>query len=244
MSIVRRLVPARTRTWARSLDTPLSSIVGVRTTLRAFVMTYDDGPEPGGTDEILRVLSTFEAHATFFMLLNRARKYPSLVRSIVAEGHEVALHGPDHRAISRMRRNDVITRTLRAKDELEQLAERQIRWFRPPYGRQSMTSFLAVRATDLEPVMWGATTWDSRHASHTERIERATKGMRPGVILLAHDGYADVEDGARGGDRPDVDRARLTAAVLERYDEHGLRAVSLGEALASGTAERGLRFQR
>lgn len=244
MTSVSGLVPVGARRWLRAHGGPLGSVVAVRTQEPAFVLTYDDGPEPGGTDALLPVLASRGARATFFVLMTRVRRHPDLLREVLAAGHEIGLHGSDHRAISRMSRPEVLRRTAGARAELEDAIGRPVRWFRPPYGQQSLTSFRAVRAAGLEPVLWGPTAWDSRAATTPQRIERVLRGAGPGVIVLSHDGYAEIEDGGRGGARPDVDRGELASLVLDAYGELGLRAVTLSGALAGGTATRGLWFRR
>ena len=190
------------------------------------------------------VLAERGVQATFFVLLTRVRRYPSLLADVLAGGHEVALHGVDHRAISRLPYREVLDRTARAKAELEDAAGREVRWLRPPYGLQSLRSFRAVRAAGLEPVLWGPTALDSRPATTDERIRRVRSGAQRGAIVLSHDAYAEAEDGGRGGNRPDLDRAELASLVLDAYEELGLRATTLSGALASGTAIRGLWFRR
>jgi hypothetical protein len=68
-------------------------------------------------------------------------------------------------------------------------------------------------------------------------------GAERGAIVLAHDGYAEAEDGGRGGNRPSLDRGRLASLVLDAYEELGLRASDLSGALSSGVATRGLWFR-
>jgi peptidoglycan/xylan/chitin deacetylase (PgdA/CDA1 family) len=244
MTAAGRLLPARVRRWLRSHGGPLGSVVAVRTDAPEFVLTYDDGPEPGGTDAILPVLAAHGARATFFVLLTRTRRHPALLRDVVAAGHEVALHGVDHQAISRMAYREVLDRTSQAKAELEDALARPVRWFRPPYGLQSLTSFRAVRAAGLVPVLWGPSALDSRPATTDERMARVRSGARRGAIVLSHDGYAEVEDGGRGGNRPELDRGELASLVLDSYEELGLRATTLTGAIGSGAATRGLWFHR
>ncbi|HEY8589125.1 MAG TPA: polysaccharide deacetylase family protein [Naasia sp.] len=244
MSVAARLLPSPARRWLRSHGGPLGSVVAVRTAEPEFVLTYDDGPEPGGTDAVLPVLASRGATATFFVLMTRVRKHRGLLADVVAGGHEIALHGPDHRAVSGMPYGEVLDRTVRAKEELENALGRGVRWFRPPYGLQSLASFRAVRAAGLEPVLWGPSTLDSRPASTDERLTRALRGAERGAIVLAHDAYAEAEDGGKGGNRPSLDRGELASLVLDAYAGLGLRATSLSRALASGKATRGLWFGR
>ncbi|WP_307807052.1 polysaccharide deacetylase family protein [Naasia sp. SYSU D00057] len=244
MSGATRLLPGSARRFLRTHGGPLGSVVAVRTEAPEFVLTYDDGPEPGGTDAILPVLEARGARATFFVLLTRVRRYPSLLKDVLEAGHEIALHGVDHRSISRMPYRKVLQRTADGKAELEDAIGRPVRWLRPPYGHQSLTSFRAVRAAGLEPVLWGPTALDSRDATTEERLTRVRSGAGRGAIVLSHDAYAEAEDGGRGGGRPHLDRGELASLVLDAYEQLGLRATTLSDALASGTPTRGLWFRR
>lgn len=242
MSRLASIVPGGARRWLRRHGGPLGSVVAVDTEAAEFVLTYDDGPEPGATDAILAVLEEHGATATFFMLLTRVRSNPGLVRAVVESGHEIALHGVDHRSIARMGFREVQRRTADARAELEDAAGATVRWFRPPYGAQSLTSFRAVRSTGLMPVLWGATSWDSREATLDERRARSVRGADRGTILLCHDAFAGFADGGRRDDGPTVDRAELARVILLAYRERGLTAKSLGDAAASGRMVRGMWF--
>ena len=68
---------------ARRALGPVGSMVAVRTGQRTAVVTYDDGPEPGGTDRVLTALASHAARATFFVLVSRARRYPGLLLSLI-----------------------------------------------------------------------------------------------------------------------------------------------------------------
>lgn len=233
-------VIAATKTWLRRRAAVVGSIVA--TTAPDMVLTLDDGPDPDQTPRMLEVLAAHDATATFFVLLTRARRHPEVLRALVAAGHEVALHGPDHRPLTEFGFSAARERTLAARRELEQLAGVPVRWFRPPYGSQTPLTWLATRRAGLMPVMWTATTWDWRQARHEERLARALAGARPGGILLAHDGFAGPDDAADDGPPALADRAGLLAEVLDRYRDQGLRGRSLGEALQGGRAVRAAVF--
>ncbi|MDQ1584397.1 MAG: hypothetical protein QOF36_2451 [Microbacteriaceae bacterium] len=222
----------------------VGSIVRVATDAPHIVLTYDDGPEPGGTDRVLAALANHGASATFFILLSRARRYHGLVEDVVAAGHEIALHGVDHRRLTTFSASEVRRRTNDAKAELEDLSGRSIRWFRPPYGAQSLRTWRAIRSTRLAPVLWGPTTWDWRDIPQSERVDSALRGAAPGAILLAHDGQASTDDGAFDGPAPHLDRGELTDLVLDAYAARGLSGRSLGDALTLGSPVREARFSR
>ncbi|MGY1751792.1 polysaccharide deacetylase family protein [Blastococcus sp. SYSU D01042] len=237
--------PRAVLTAARRAAGPVAgSIVRVRTTEPRVVLTFDDGPEPGGTDRVLAALADAGATATFFVLVGRVRRYRSLFDEIVAAGHEVALHGVDHRALPERATGEVAAAMRAGRAELEDAAGRTVRWHRPPYGRQTPRTWRAVTGAGLMPVLWGPTTWDWRDVPHDERLTKAREGVHPGAIVLAHDGFAGAEDGAADGPAPVLDRGRLIAEVLAGYAADGWGACSLGEALEVGTAVREARFLR
>lgn len=238
--------PISTRLRSRHLVHRLTRSVGsIRaTTSDHLVLTFDDGPDPLQTHRILDVLNRHGATATFFVLLTRTRKHRSILADLVDTGHEVGLHGPDHRALSDFSYREAVERTVSARDELEQATGLAVRWFRPPYGSQSPSSYLATRRAGLTPVLWNATTWDWKAVSPQERVTKALEGGRPGSILLAHDGQADTDDGADDVAGPACDSAALMDELLHRFESKGLTGRSLGEALDTSRPLRTLRLSR
>ncbi len=242
--------PSRTRRLAVGLKAalrrhsgPVGSVVAVRTERPHVVLTYDDGPEPGGTDAILRSLERHGATATFFVLLTRVRRNPGLLAEVVAAGHEIALHGVDHQPLVRFGYREARSRTSAARDELEDITGVPVRWFRPPYGRQNLLTWRAVTSLGLMPVLWGATSWDWRDLPQEDRVAKAQRGVRGGTILLAHDAFAGVLDGVEPTPEPVLDRGDLTDRILTAYAGRGLQGRSLRHALATGTAVREARFR-
>lgn len=226
------------QTLKRGAGVLLGSATAVITASPHVVLTFDDGPEPGGTDRVLSALADAGAGATFFVLLTRVRKYRSLLEEVLAAGHEVALHGVDHRALPTLSPGEVGRRVREGKAELENATGRPVRWYRPPYGRQTVRNWRSITAAGMTPVLWGATTLDWVDASEAERVARSQRGLAPGSIVLAHDAFAGPEDGACDGPPPSIDRGELVRAVLDGYAARGLAARSLEQALADGRLVR------
>ncbi|MFZ4893549.1 polysaccharide deacetylase family protein [Plantibacter sp. Mn2098] len=220
----------------------IGSIVEVETTIPTVVLTYDDGPEPVGTAGVLASLAAADATATFFVLLSRVRRHPEVLADILAGGHEVALHGVDHQRLTGYSAAQVQQRTLDAKHELEDVAGRSVRWFRPPYGAQRFGTWRAVRRTGLDVVLWTATTWDARDVSEHERVAHAVRHCSNGSILLAHDAFAGPADGVDDGPEPVLDRGALTAQLLQEFARQGLVGRSLGDAVTDGRVVRSAVF--
>lgn len=204
------------------------------TTSDGVVYTLDDGPDPSQTQLVLDSLADHDATATFFVLLTRVRAHGTLLDEILSAGHEVALHGADHRALTRFGHIPAHRRTADARAELEDRIGRRVRWYRPPYGKQNPLTWLAVRRAGLVPVLWNGTTGDSQPHADAERRRRIEASATRGAIVLAHDGIAGPADGVHDPTAPLVERAALTDAALDVYDERGLRVRSLADALAAG----------
>jgi peptidoglycan/xylan/chitin deacetylase (PgdA/CDA1 family) len=220
-----------------SQDLPGASVyaVDVPSHVRSVIMTYDDGPEPEATSEVLDALDEFGARATFFVLISRAERAPQLLDQIVARGHELALHGYDHRRLSLQNEDEVATQLRDAKARLEEMAKREIRWFRPPYGDQTVDTWSGTIRAGLIPVMWTAEARDWDDVGEDTRVRSASSLAMAGGIVLSHDSFPDATDGVTGsGSPPAVHRGQLTRAILRAYSERGFGAITLGEAIALG----------
>jgi peptidoglycan/xylan/chitin deacetylase (PgdA/CDA1 family) len=147
--------------WLRRYGGFIGSVTAVRTSQSQIVLTYDDGPEPGGTDQILSVLADHGATATFFVLMTRVRRYPGLLDEVVAAGHEIGLHGLDHRPLTGLSFAEARRRIRDGKAELEDAIGAPVNWTRPPYGRQTLLTWRAITSSGLDSVMWGPSTRDS-----------------------------------------------------------------------------------
>ena len=209
-----------------------SSIVGVQSPCHAAIATYDDGPKPGDTDAILQELNDRGATATFFVLLTRVRRSPDHLTEMLAAGHEVALHGADHRRLTTDVDPDKLHAHVKdARAELEDLAGVPVRWFRPPYGAQSRTTWQAVLSAGLTPVLWSIDCRDWLTQSLDEYLAPVRQPALQGGIVLMHDGFADKTDGVDDGPPPSVDKAQLTRSVLDEAKLRGLSVRSVGDAL-------------
>lgn len=227
--------------FVRRAGAPVGSVMRVRTEEPIVVATFDDGPS-FRTAGVLDALADAGATATFFVLLTRIRREPRLLDDIVAAGHEVALHGVDHRRLTTLPPESLPGRMRDARAELEDFAATRIRWFRPPYGAQSLRSWRAVKAAGMEPVLWGPTLADWRDAPHDERL-RLALAAEQGAIILGHDGHADAVDGVDDGPAPELDHRLLLQEVVAGYGAKGLRLTSLGHAAEHGRLVREARFR-
>ncbi|MDQ2826661.1 MAG: polysaccharide deacetylase family protein, partial [Actinomycetota bacterium] len=97
-------------------------------------LTFDDGPDPGSTPRFLEALDRLGWRATFFMLGSMVDRAPALAAEVAAAGHEIAVHGYEHRSELLQRPRAVIDDLALAVDSVASATGRWPVWFRPPYG--------------------------------------------------------------------------------------------------------------
>lgn len=234
----RRSLPRIAGRILRTVSPFFTSVTAARVAEPLVILTLDDGPDPHWTPRVLDVLAARGAKATFFVLLTRTRAHPEIVRRILDEGHQIALHGADHQHLSSLPEAELRSILQSGRHELEELTERPIRWYRPPYGALTVSTWKAVRAVGLTPVLWTTSILDGSDATHEERLARATRDIAGGAIVLAHDSRADAHDGVDDPAITPFDRSALIADVLDAYAERGLRSVTLDQAMRHGRARR------
>jgi peptidoglycan/xylan/chitin deacetylase (PgdA/CDA1 family) len=222
--------------WGRPALLPLSSAVCVDTRQRVVALTYDDGPDPEHTPGVLDALAAFGATATFFVLADRAERHPELLRRIVAEGHDVGLHGEDHTRLSTLSPREALTRIRRGRRRLADVLGRPVTLYRPAYGAQRLSQAVGTRASGLEVVLWTAWARDWEAGTAREVAERALGALHPGAFLLLHDATGDLE--ATEGPAPDFDRGEVSRLLLAGLRAAGYATAPVSSLLATYPAVR------
>lgn len=160
----------------------------VKTDEKMVSITFDDGPNPLYTPEILDVLARHNAKATFFVVGSHALKYPEIIRREVLEGHEIANHTFHHLHI--------IRDTEKLEQEIVQTSEalKEITGFSPtlfrPVGGSYNKHIINTAAENGHHVVlwsWHQDTKDWRNPGVQAITNRVIKGIKPGNIILFHD---------------------------------------------------------
>jgi peptidoglycan-N-acetylglucosamine deacetylase len=202
-------------------------IVAVADAGDKLALTFDDGPQPGATDEILTALAARGHRATFFVIGQRAEASPEIMSRIVAGGHALGNHSYAHSHMTPFLRPAALADELRRAEGVLDGARgerKSIRWFRPPIGIVSPRVARATELAGLEMVSWTASARDgTRHATVDSAMARLRPHLKPGAILVLH-------DGAEGDDRKPI-APELLARVLDELEAKKLRSVTLDELL-------------
>ena len=159
------------------------------TTENKVALTFDDGPDPRFTPQVLDVLNQHNVKATFFLMGARADKYPELVRRIVEEGHIIGNHTYWHPNL--VEEGDIATletELLRASDTIENLAGYRPKLFRAPYG--FLYNELVERVAELNYTIvgWSADSLDWQESPPNVIAYNVLSNTEPGAIILMHDG--------------------------------------------------------
>ena len=187
-------------------------------------LTFDDGPDPAATPAFLDLLAARGLRATFFLLGSMVVKAPELAADVADAGHEIAVHGWDHRYTILRSPRAVRDDLARARDVVAEASGTQPRFYRPPYGVLSAGALAAARAHGLTPVLW--TCWGREWAAGaTPGSVYATlmKDLTPGATVLLHDSDCTSPAGSWA--------AALGALpwLLEDCAERGLRVGPLAD---------------
>lgn len=162
---------------------------------KAVALTFDDGPSRDNDGTILETLQANGAHATFFVLGNRARVDGDIMQMILDAGCEIASHSWDHPQLSKIKwkkAKSQIDRTDRIVSKL--LNGYQISLLRPPYGSISKT----MRKKVKKPmILWSLDTedWKSRNAKKV--FNRVKKEVKDGDIILMHDIHPETAEAVK-----------------------------------------------
>ncbi|HLB25851.1 MAG TPA: polysaccharide deacetylase family protein, partial [Nitrospirota bacterium] len=159
-------------------------------------LTFDDGPTGPSTGKILDVLSEHGVKATFFVIGANLARYPDLARRIHDDGHEMGNHTHSHPWIFNMLFSTIRADIVRCQDEIEKVAGYRPRFFRQPVGLNNPSVMKVIDSLGMVMIGWQARAYDAVPAKKDRIVRRILAKVRPGGIILLH-------DGSDGKTRPD-----------------------------------------
>lgn len=195
---------------------------------KQIAFTFDDGPDPRYTPELLELLQRNNMKATFFVLGSKAEKYPELIRHIHEEGHQIGIHNYTHNAnwfmtpwkVKRMQ-------VERTADIVEQIIGERPTYYRPPWGILNMGDFITLRKS-YRIILWSVMARDWNEKVGADKLKRTLiKNIKPGSIILLHD----------SGDTPGADEGaprnmlQGLAGAIEHIHARGYKAVRIDQLM-------------
>lgn len=208
------------------------SIRCVQTNSPVAALTFDDGPHPEFTPQVLEVLNRHKAKATFFMIGESAVQYPDVVRKAAEAGHAIGNHSWSHLSFPLLRPQERLQQIRDCQRVLEPYGQML---FRPPYGHQTWQCRWDTLRLGYEVVAFNVHAEDWIDRDSTWMADQLLKKIRPGSIIILHD---NIYRNILANGQPD--RTAMLAALqafLERL-ENRFKFVTVPELLQQGRAVR------
>ncbi len=211
----------------------LAPICRVSTDRPVVALTFDDGPDPTLTNDVVALLGRYHDRATFFHVGSHAEAFPKLVREESAAGMELGNHTWTHPHLPALSTAEAAMEIERTQDELVGSTGVSPQLFRAPFGLITPDELRSVEAMGLTPVHWSIPLdhyVDELALDPTQAAGQLLDDIRPGDIILAH----DARDGG-------IDRSAAMAALrilLPALDRRGIDVTTVSELLSEGAPVR------
>ncbi len=188
-------------------------------------LTFDDGPKPGATELVLKLLKLHGAKATFFLIGKHVQANPELVAQMVRDGHAVGNHSWSHaKSLTKAEAEREVTATAAA---IERAGGVRPVVFRPPFGMRTSALAQAAQAQRLPLVLWSISSADTQADVTASTIaNNILHTPYSGDVILMHDG---------GGDHSETVKALPT--ILAGLQQMGMQCITVPELLTRWDAQ-------
>jgi peptidoglycan/xylan/chitin deacetylase (PgdA/CDA1 family) len=192
----------------------------------AVAITIDDGPNPAVTPRVLDVLDQYQARVTFFCIGELVERHAELAREIVRRGHTIENHSQHHfHRFSVMGWGGIAGEVARAQDTIERVTGRRPQFFRAPAGLRNPFLDPVLARLGLRLASWTRRGFDTVKTDPQVVLDRLTRGLSGGDILLLHDGHAAMAPSGA----PVI--LEVLPRLLEAVSAARLRPITLHSAL-------------
>lgn len=194
-------------------------ITAVNVDRPAIAMTFDDGPSAVLTPRLLDMLKQRNIKATFFVLGQLVQEHPEIVARAIAEGHEVANHSWDHKALNKLGDGGLQHELTDTSSEISKATGKPVTLMRPPYGATNPRLNRAIeKEYGMKVILWSVDPLDWKRPGPQVVAQRILAGAKPGAIILAH----DIHPGT----------IEAMPATLDALQAKGFKFVTVSELLA------------
>lgn len=151
-------------------------------------ITFDDGPNPAFTPQVLKLLEKYNAKATFFCIGLHIENHPGLFKNIIKQGHTVGNHTYSHHNMFGFFNSKQVMEELELTNKLVQnITGLKLKLFRPAFGVTNPRIKKALNALKLQAIGWNKRSLDTTGLSKETILKRASKNIKKGDVILLHD---------------------------------------------------------
>lgn len=152
-------------------------------------LTFDDGPTKEFTPQILAILKKYNVKATFFMVGMNAKKYPELVKQILADGHSINSHSQTHAMLTKLNDTQLYQEVVTPQTIIFNIINQNPLCLRYPYGASNKHVRDFIRAQNIVPVPMGFNSFDYERPGTDKIVSWVLKNAYSGQVILLHDGF-------------------------------------------------------
>jgi peptidoglycan/xylan/chitin deacetylase (PgdA/CDA1 family) len=179
------------------------------------LLTFDDGPDPSRTPELLAVLGDLDVRATFFVIGVNAEAHPGIVRALLEAGMEIGSHGMRHTVLAGRSFADQTQEIERGIEAVARAAGRPVAVFRPPFGSFDRTTLEALGQLGQKMVLWNVDPKDWSGIGVERTVRRVLAAPRSPAIIVMHDHAAPT--------------IRAVPRIVAAYRRAGYRFITVSE---------------
>jgi peptidoglycan-N-acetylglucosamine deacetylase len=187
---------------------------------KKIALTFDDGPKPGVSAPLLRILDDYGIRATFFLTGKESLENSDLVFRISNSGHSLANHSYSHPNLTTLSEKEVTKQLKDTNKILSNISGKKTKYFRPPGGKYNQRITNLAKQEGLKTILWDVNAGDYTNRLATEHspiAEQVIKQVRPGSIVLLHNGGIKTN--------------KAVKKIIQTLEEKGYRFVTLDELL-------------
>ena len=151
-------------------------------------LTFDDGPNPIYTPQVLRILKKYHVKATFFVMGWAAQKYPNLIHDIIADGNAVANHSWSHPKLTQISQQRLYEEVVRSRNAIAKAVGKPPVCLRPPFGMGNKRVGRFIRQQGMIMVPMGFNSFDYKRPGYRKIASQVINNARSGQVFLLHDG--------------------------------------------------------
>jgi len=159
---------------------------------KVIAFTFDDGPNPIYTPQILDIFQQYDSKATFYMIGSQMEQHPELVKEVYKQGHEIGNHTYTHPQLSELNEHDCMHEIIQTENLILDTVGTKPQTFRPPYfdhNEKVEHLICGLGYTMIGAVNGETLDWEQPGIQHI--IDKTRETVGPGSILLFHDGFGD-----------------------------------------------------